>query len=148
VENKKGCIADHWNEIEKMLVASPRLQGKTVIAYLIKKYPNHYQQKHLRTLQRRIRNWRAEKGSAQPVIFRQDVKPGKQSQSDYTCMNDLNITIHGQAFKHLLFHFMLIIRAGSRCIYVLVKALICWCWDMKKLFGGLVVLRPNIARTT
>jgi hypothetical protein len=106
-KTRRDVFADYWNEIEKMLEASPRLQGKTVIAYLIKKYPNHYQQKHLRTLQRRIRNWRAEKGSVQPVIFRQDIKPGKQSQSDYTCMNGLNIRIHGQAFKHLLFHFML-----------------------------------------
>lgn len=101
------AFAAHWDEIEKMLKASPRLQGKTVMAYLIRKYPGHYQQKHLRTLQRRIRDWRAEKGPSQAVIFRQDIKPGKQSQSDYTCMNALNITISGQSFKHLLFHFML-----------------------------------------
>jgi transposase len=106
-KTRKDVFTEHWNEIEKMLETSPRLQGRTVMGYLIKKYPNHYQQKHLRTLQRRIRNWRAEKGAAQSVIFRQDIKPGKQSQSDYTCMNNLNITIHAQAFKHLLFHFML-----------------------------------------
>src|SRR6266568_1108980 len=90
-----------------MLEASPGLQGKTIIAYLARKYPDHYQQQHLRTLQRRIRDWRAGAGPSQPVIFRQDIKPGKQSQSDYTCMNALNITINCQAFKHLLFHFML-----------------------------------------
>lgn len=100
-------FAAHWDEIAKMLKASPRLQGKTVLAYLVRKYPDHYQQKHLRTLQRRIRDWRAEEGSLQPVIFRQDIKPGKQSQSDYTCMNALKITINNQTFKHLLFHFML-----------------------------------------
>lgn len=106
-KTRTDVFAAHWDEIEKMLDASPRLQGKTVLAYLIRKYPHHYEQKHLRTLQRRIRDWRAEKGTSQAVIFRQDIKPGKQSQSDYTCMNSLNITIHGQAFKHLLFHFML-----------------------------------------
>lgn len=106
-KTRSDAFAAHWDEIEKMLKASPRLQGKTVLAYLIRKYRDHYQQKHLRTLQRRIRNWRAEKGSSQSVIFRQDIKPGKQSQSDYTCMNELHITIHGQVFKHLLFHFML-----------------------------------------
>ncbi len=106
-QTRTDVFAEHWDEIERMLQASPRLQGKTVMTYLIKKYPDSYQQKHLRTLQRRIRDWRATKGSSQPVIFRQDIKPGKQSQSDYTCMNDLNITIHGQIFKHLLFHFML-----------------------------------------
>jgi transposase len=106
-KTRTDIFALHWDEIEKMLKASPRLQGKTLIAYLIKKYPDYYHQKHLRTLQRRIRDWRAEKGSLQPVIFRQDIKPGKQSQSDYTCMNSLNITINSQTFKHLLFHFIL-----------------------------------------
>jgi transposase len=106
-KTRADVFAVHWDEIEKMLKASPGLQGKTIITYLVRKYSDHYQQKHLRTLQRRIRNWRVEKGASQPVIFRQDIKPGKQSQSDYTCMNALNITINGHAFKHLLFHFML-----------------------------------------
>src|SRR6266568_5099923 len=106
-KTRPDAFATHWDEIAKMLEASPGLQGKTIIAYLARKYPDHYQQQHLRTLQRRIRDWRAEAGPSQPVIFRQDIKPGKQSQSDYTCMNALNITINCQAFKHLLFHFML-----------------------------------------
>jgi transposase len=106
-KTRADVFAVHWEEIEKMLEASPRLQGRTIIAYLIRKYPDYYDQKYLRTLQRRIRDWRSGKGASQAVIFRQDIKPGKQSQSDYTCMNNLNITIHGQAFKHLLFHFML-----------------------------------------
>ncbi len=106
-KTREDIFATHWHEIEGMLKASPRLQGKTLLTWLIKRYPECYQQKHLRTLQRRIRDWRAEKGASQSVIFRQDIKPGKQSQSDYTCMNDLNITIHRQAFRHLLFHFML-----------------------------------------
>jgi hypothetical protein len=106
-KTRTDIFAAHWDEIAKMLEVSPGLQGKTIIAYLIRKYPGHYQQKHLRTLQRRLYDWRAQHGASQPVIFRQDIKPGKQSQSDYTCMNELNITINGQLFKHLLFHFML-----------------------------------------
>jgi len=97
----------HWGEISKMLAASPRLQAKTILGYLIKKYPGKYKASQLRTLQRHIQVWRAEYGQSQSVIFRQDIKPGKQSQSDFTCMNDLNITIAGQAFNHLLFHFIL-----------------------------------------
>lgn len=97
----------HWGEISKMLEASPRLQAKTLLGYLLKKYPDKYKADQLRTLQRHIQEWRAQYGKSQPVIFRQDIKPGKQSQSDFTCMNALNITIAGQAFNHLLFHFML-----------------------------------------
>ncbi len=104
---RKNVFEQHWGDLEVMLQASPRLQAKTLLTWLMKKYPEQYQQKHLRTLQRRIRDWRAEKGASQAAIFRQDIKPSKQSQSDYTCMNELNITIHGQRFKHLLFHFIL-----------------------------------------
>ena len=106
-QTRGDLFSVHWDEISGMLKASPGLQSQTLIAYLIRKYPDLYQKKHLRTLQRRIRNWRATEGAAKPVIFRQDLKPGKQSQSDYTCMNSLNITINDQPFKHLLFHFML-----------------------------------------
>lgn len=98
-----GC----WDEVAKMLAASPGLQAKTIMSYLVRKYPNQYKQSQLRSLQRHIHDWRARHGSSQAVIFRQDIKPGKQSQSDYTCMNTLNITIHNHEFKHLLFHFIL-----------------------------------------
>jgi len=100
-------FAEHWDEIAQMFKASPGLQAKTVMHYLVKKYPEHYQVGQLRTLQRHLHHWRAEHGASQGVIFRQDIQPGKQSQSDYTCMNALEVTIYRQAFKHLLFHFIL-----------------------------------------
>jgi transposase len=102
-----SVFAAHWDEISKMLEVSPGLQAKTLMSYLLRQYPTHYKQGQLRTLQRHLHDWRAEYGASQAVIFRQDIKPGKQSQSDYTCMNSLNITINGQPFKHLLFHFIL-----------------------------------------
>jgi hypothetical protein len=46
-------------------------------------------------------------GSDKSVIFNQRLIPGRQSQSDYTVMNELGITIAGEKFDHLLFHFML-----------------------------------------
>jgi hypothetical protein len=104
---QSSIFANHWDEIVKMLEVSPRLQAHTIMNYLIRKYPDSYKVSQLRTLQRHLHDWRAQSGASQAVIFRQDIKPGKQSQSDYTCMNDLNIHINGQAFKHLLFHFIL-----------------------------------------
>jgi hypothetical protein len=100
-------FANCWDEVAKMLEASPGLQAKTVMSYLVRKYPNQYKLSQLRSLQRHIHDWRAQHGVSQAVIFRQDIKPGKQSQSDYTCMNALNITINKHEFKHLLFHFIL-----------------------------------------
>jgi hypothetical protein len=104
---KPTIFTSHQDEIAKMLETSPGLQAKTVMGYLVRKYPDQYKLNQLRTLQRHINDWRAQNGASQAVIFRQDIKPGKQSQSDYTCMNALNITINSQTFKHLLFHFML-----------------------------------------
>lgn len=100
-------FADRHDEIAKMLEASPGLQAKTIMGYLVRKYPDTYKHNQLRSLQRHLHDWRAQHGASQSVIFRQDIKPGKQSQSDYTCMNALNITINNQEFKHLLFHFIL-----------------------------------------
>lgn len=112
--NKRDCVATrddtftaHWPIIEPMLQANPNLQAKTILAFLMNEYPGTYKLGQLRTLQRRVKNWRAHDGSNKDIIFRQDIKPGVQSQSDFTVMNSLNITINGEAFNHILFHFML-----------------------------------------
>lgn len=97
----------HWSEVTAMLEASPELQAQTILSYLAEMYPDHYKVNQIRSLQRRLKDWRAHHGANKPVIFRQDLKPGRQSQSDWTHMSDLNITIGGYAFAHLLFHFML-----------------------------------------
>lgn len=106
-KKRSDPFEDEWLNLTQMLEVSPGLHAKTLLNYLIGKFPDKYNQSHLRTLQRRIRYWRAEYGSSRSVIFRQDIKAGKQSQSDYTCMNSLSITIAKEPFKHLLFHFML-----------------------------------------
>lgn len=106
-KTRVDVFSDDWDDLSKMLERAPELEAKTLIEYLIKRSPDRYNQGHLRTLQRRVRDWRAAFGAAKAVIFRQDIQPGKQSQSDFTCMNALGITINGQEFKHLLFHFIL-----------------------------------------
>lgn len=97
----------HWDKVTGMLEISPELEAQTILSYLAEMYPEHYKLNQIRSLQRRLKDWRAHHGADKPVMFRQDLKPGRQSQSDWTHMGDLNITIGGQAFSHLLFHFML-----------------------------------------
>lgn len=97
----------HWEELTDMLTHSPGLEAKTLLAYLLKCYPDDYDKTQLRNLQRRVRDWRAEYGRSKPIIFRQQLEPGKQSQSDCTWMNSLHITLARQPFNHLLFHFIL-----------------------------------------
>ena len=105
--SKPMIFDQHWPEIVRMLAVSPSLQAQTLMAYLIRQYPDTYRLGQLRTLQRQIQVWRTQHGSSEAVIFRQTLTPGKQSQSDYTSMNALNITIARAPFKHLLFQWIL-----------------------------------------
>jgi hypothetical protein len=61
----------------------------------------------LRTLQRRFRNWRALCGADLEVYFDQVHRPGEQCQSDFTDLSALDVTIGGEPFPHLLYHFVL-----------------------------------------
>lgn len=106
-KTRSNVFSSVWDEIEDMLTKSPKLQATTILQYLINKDPDKFKPSHKRTLQDLCKKWRATSGSDKDVIFSQDLKPGMQSQSDYTIMNDLSITIAGQQFDHLLFHFML-----------------------------------------
>lgn len=105
--NKPALFDEHWSEIEGYLDFSPALESKTLLRWLISKYPNHYNSKQLRSLQRRVKKWRVLYGPEREIFFSQTHEPGQQSQSDYTNMNSLGITICGHKFDHLLFHFML-----------------------------------------
>ena len=60
-----------------------------------------------RTLERRIRTWRALNGAEQDVIFRQEHPPGRLGLSDFTEMRDRGISIAGAALDHRLYHFRL-----------------------------------------
>ena len=60
-----------------------------------------------RTLERRIKAWRAEHGADKDVIFRQKKEPGRVGISDFTSMNSLEITIARKSFDHKLYHFRL-----------------------------------------
>jgi transposase len=106
-KTRKSALDEIWSEVESMLHLTPDLYATTILAYLKEKHPEKIKGSHLRTLQHRIKIWRSEKGSEKEVIFAQEIYPGRQSQSDYTCMNKLKVTINGNPFPHLLFHFML-----------------------------------------
>lgn len=95
-----------WPELEQRLTIDPGLQAKTLMQMLMER-DECFHWGHLRTLQRRVRDWRALKGAEQDVKFRQIHIPGKQSQSDWTHCEELLVTINGAAFPHMLFHFML-----------------------------------------
>ena len=90
-----------------LLESSPKLEARTLLEELQKRYPEQYPEKQLRTLQRKVRHWKAISGPEKEIIFRQKNPPGWQGISDFTNANKLNITIQGEAFQHLLYHFRL-----------------------------------------
>ena len=61
----------------------------------------------IRTLQRRIKLWRVTEGPGQEVYFGQKHVPGRLCASDFTHMTELGITLAGQTFEHLVYHFVL-----------------------------------------
>jgi hypothetical protein len=72
----------------------------------------------LRTLQRKVKNWRATDGPGREVFFSQQHHPGRLGASDFTHMEQLGVTIQGQSFPHLIYHFVLTYsnwEAGTVC---------------------------------
>jgi transposase len=94
-------------EILEILERDDAVEAKTVFEYLSRKHPDRYQEGELRTLQRRIKVWRARYGPAKEAMFVQEHKPGRQGQSDFTYMNSVGVTIAGQLFNHLVYQFTL-----------------------------------------
>ena len=84
-----------------------KLEAATVLDVLMERRPAHIGLGHLRTLQRRMREWRALHGPEREVFFEQQHVPGREGAFDFTDASELEVTIAGQAFAHLLFTFVL-----------------------------------------
>ena len=116
---RQDPFADDWAFIEQTLIdTKATLEAKTIFEYLQRAYPGKYHNGQLRTLQRRIKAWKALYGPAKEVFFSQYYYPGQWSCSDFTSMNKLNITIAQQPFEHLFYHFVLCYsnwQAGRIC---------------------------------
>ena len=96
-----------WPEVYEQLEQSPRLKAKTLFEWLKRKYPGRFEEGQLRTFQRGVKRWRATLGPAKEVFFSQVHHPGRLCASDFTQMTGLNVTIEGQRFEHLVYHFVL-----------------------------------------
>ncbi|MCD6399145.1 MAG: IS21 family transposase [Candidatus Aenigmarchaeota archaeon] len=104
---RKDPFKDVEGEINPYLKINPGLEAKTLFEYLKEKYPDRFQDGQLRTLQRKIKRWRAIEGPPKEVFFPQTHYPGALGASDFTHMNSLGITINHEKFNHMLYHFVL-----------------------------------------
>jgi hypothetical protein len=100
-------FADVWPAVEAKLQAEPRLKAKTLFDWLRREHPGRFLDSHRRTFERRVNQWRALHGPNKAILFRQVHEAGQLAASDFTRMSELKITIAGQPFDHLVYHFVL-----------------------------------------
>ena len=97
-----------WDsEVIPLLQTDARLNAVTLLEELQRRYPGQWDTSVLRTLQRRIRLWRAKFGVEREVYFAQEHPPGRQGISDFTVADSLDVAIDGRAFPHRLYQFAL-----------------------------------------
>ena len=129
---REDPFAEHWPEVEALVRETPALEAKTLFELLTTKYPERYEPGQLRTLQRRVRLWRATQGPEKAVMFAQQHRPGEAAQTDFTSTSELGITIGGQLFVHLL------------CVFVLPFSN--WLWATVCLSESMAALRKGVQR--
>lgn len=103
---REDPFGDDWSQVEQMLSNAPELEAKTLFEWLCEQHPGKYQEGQLRTLQRRVADWRA-LNQDKLAILEQVHQPGEVLQSDGTWLSELEITIAGEPFKHILIHCVL-----------------------------------------
>ena len=123
---------EHWSEVVERLVLTPELEAKTLFEALQVEHPERYEDGQLRTLQRRIRWWRAAHGPDREVSLAQQHRPGEAAQTDFTHTGELAVTIVGQLFVHML------------CVLVLPYSN--WQWATVCLSESMVALRKGVQR--
>jgi hypothetical protein len=99
-------FVDVWaTDVVALLESDPRgaLQAKTILEELQRRHPGQFYDGQVRTLQRRIRDWRALHGPAKEVFFQQEHVPGREGAFDFTDMRELNVTVGGVVYMHLMF---------------------------------------------
>ena len=99
---------------------------------LVAKYPDRYEEGQLRTLQRRVKAWRAERGPDKEVMLAQLHRPGEAAQTDFTWTTELAITIAGDLFIHML------------CVFVLPYSN--WRWATVCLSESIASIRHGVQR--
>ena len=100
-------LAQLWEaEVVPMLAAAPDLRAVAVFDEMRRRHPE-LPEGVRRTLERRIRQWRALHGPEQDVMFSQEHPPGRMGLSDFTDVAELGITISGELLAHRLYHFRL-----------------------------------------
>ena len=106
---RKDPFGEVWEGMrDKLAESGGLLEAKTLFEHLQRERPGAFSDGQLRTLQRRIKWWRALEGPSHEVFFPQVYQPGGLCESDFTHMGSLEITISGGWFDHMIYHLVLV----------------------------------------
>jgi len=119
-----------WPTIASRLEAEPGLEAKTVFEALRAEHPGRYDPGQLRTLQRHVRRWRAQRGPEREVMFTQAHRPGEACQVDFTETASMGVTLGGVPSRLLL------------CVFTLPFSN--WQWATLCMSESMVALRRGI----
>lgn len=92
-------LEDVWERVlQPMLEEAPALKPVTLLEALEEHDPEVDWRRHRRTLERRVRRWRAQHGPDQTVMFPQSHPPGRLGLSVFTDASKLEVRIGGKSF--------------------------------------------------
>lgn len=76
---REDPFAEVWGEVRAKLEVNPGLEAETPFGDLQRRYVGRFQDGQLRTLQRKVKRWRATEGPPREVFFPQEHHPGVAS---------------------------------------------------------------------
>ena len=104
---RKDPFEGVWDEIYEFLRINHGLKPKTLFQHFQRLYPGRWSDGQKRTFERGVKKWRALEGPGKEVFFPQVHHPGRLCESDFTHMTKLEVTLCGQPFNHMIYHFVL-----------------------------------------
>jgi len=100
-------LAEVWEPLLlPLLERHPALTPTTLLEHLQEQKPDQDWTFAKRTLQRRVQHWKALHGPAPAVMFPLAYQPGEIGFCDFTKVKRVEITLRGEPFPHLLFHYL------------------------------------------
>ncbi len=105
-------------EIVPMLKQAPDLRTVGIFEELMRRHPELGRGVR-RTLELRVREWRARYGPERELVFRQTHPPGQLGLSDFTDAGGLGVSVAGEPLDHRLYHFRLAYSGFSHLHVVL-----------------------------